>query len=162
MSNPRNFNSRFTLAPAIGALALVAVGCSSDPTNDPDDPENYNCEIETRSETYAAGMSKIGEGGLEFVLVASNPTPPSRGDNVWTVQVLDGSAALTDVTLGIEPFMPDHGHGTSKTATVTAGGGSEYQIDPVNLWMPGFWEVKVNASNANATDSTTFRFCVDP
>jgi len=139
----------------------LSLGCSSEGGHDDGDIE-VNCDIETRSDTFAAGMSKLGASGMEFVLVGSNPTPPSKGDNTWTIQVLDGSTPADSATVGLVPFMPDHGHGTSKTAVATATGEpGTFEISPVNLWMPGLWEVTVDAQDGASTDQVVFSFCID-
>ena len=58
--------------------------------------------------------------------------------------------------------MPDHGHGASKEAIVTPSGtDGMYDVDPVNLWMPGFWEVRFNVMAAGASDRIVFAFCIE-
>ena len=145
---------------AVTALVLPAFACSSD-----DDPGNdtVDCDDEPRADTYTAGMSKMGENGVEFVLVSSDPTPPDRGDNNWTLQVLDNSAPADGLTLDVVPFMPDHGHGTPKIAEIApAGSDGMYDVTTVNLWMPGLWEVTVSASDTGGLlDTAVFAFCID-
>ena len=36
----------------------------------------------------------------------------------------------------------------------------QYELAPVNLWMPGLWETTISASSATGTDSVVFRFCI--
>lgn len=141
------------------SLSFLATACGSD-----DDPGNQvvDCSDEPRADVYAAGMSKIGENGLEFVLVGSDPTPPDRGDNDWTIQVIEAATPASDLILDVVPFMPDHGHGTPKVPEITTGADGMYDINPVNLWMPGLWEVTVSASDDDGLlDSVTFAFCLD-
>lgn len=141
------------------ALALPLLACSSDGG----DAQEVDCDNEPRADTYTAGMSKVGENGLEFVLVEAAPTPPDRGDNDWTIQVLDAAAPMDGLILDVVPFMPDHGHGTPVIAEVTAAAESgTYDVTPVNLWMPGLWEVSVSASDdSDLLDTAVFSFCID-
>lgn len=144
----------FTASAALGA-------CSSD--DGTDDNSVVDCANEDRADVYAAGMSKLGENGMEIVLVSADPTPPARGDNAWTLQVLENGTPTDGLTLDIVPFMPDHGHGTPKIAEIApADSDGMYDVTPVNLWMPGLWEITVSASDDQGLiDSAVFAFCID-
>jgi hypothetical protein len=142
-------------------IALAAGACADD---EPEDDTSYNCMAETRDDEFALGLSKPGESSrYTFTLVTADPAPPARGDNTWVLR-LDTMAApvapVTGATMSVSPFMPDHSHGSGKTVTITpmteAG---EYKLAPVNLWMPGLWEVTVQVSGAQS-DRAVFRFCL--
>lgn len=143
------------------ALTSSLVACSGDDGGTGN--EGVDCDNETRADTYTAGMSKLGDNSIEFVLVEATPTPPAKGDNDWTVQVLDAAAPMDGLTLDITPFMPDHGHGTPVIAEATATGESgTYEVTPVNLWMPGLWQVSISASDdSGMLDTAVFAFCID-
>jgi hypothetical protein len=36
----------------------------------------------------------------------------------------------------------------------------QYQLSPVNLWMPGLWEITISAISGATTDSAVYRFCI--
>ncbi len=61
------------------------------------------------------------------------------------------------------PLMPDHGHGTPINAEVTElTTPGEYEVTPVNLWMPGLWEITIEVTNgADVSDAVTFAFCIE-
>lgn len=145
------------------ALTTPLAACSGDDGGGDAGEEELACADDDRADTYTAGMSKIGDNGFEFVLVDAAPTPPDRGDNDWTIQVLDPAAAPMDgLTLEVVPFMPDHGHGTPKVPAITPADSGTYQASPVNLWMPGLWEVTVSATDdTGLLDTTVFSFCLD-
>ncbi len=135
-----------TLALALPVAALSACG-GSDNHDGPDaDVAWSNCAGDTRPETYTLGLDDGAENGLvDFKLVSANPAPPARGDNTWLVQLdtmLDSSdaGALDGASLVVTPYMPDHQHGTPITVEVADQGSGVYQLTPVNLWMPGYWE----------------------
>jgi hypothetical protein len=152
---------------SLAAIALLA-GCGdSDPPGDDDDEfvdalASFDCDADTRDEDFFAGMSKTGDIGIEVVLVESTPAPPSRGDNTFTVELRDDEGTLIEgATFEVVPFMPDHNHGTPIDAEVTphAETPGRYQVTPVNLWMPGIWEVNVELS-APAEQDVVFVFCI--
>jgi len=126
------------------------------------DAAAVNCAVETRADPYVAGMEEAGANGYSVKLMASTPAPPAKGDNAWELQVLSGTTPLDGATVTVTPFMPDHGHGTPIGATVTAGAtAGMYDADPVNLWMPGYWEVTVAIDDGGTTDSVVFKTCID-
>ena len=67
-------------------------------------------------------------------------------------------------TITVTPFMPDHGHGTSVRAVVTAQPDGSFSVTPLYLFMAGVWRVTiavgVGASDAGASESVAFFFCV--
>lgn len=141
---------------------LVVLGCGS--TDDPGN-EGSKCANETRDDVYAASLRKAGAGGLfDFVLVAATPAPPAKGDNSWTVEVdgIGGGAPLTGASLTATPFMPDHGHGTPIVPVATPiEQPGQFQVTPINLWMPGLWQVTLEATTSAATDKAVYAFCIE-
>src|SRR5262245_24301296 len=89
------------------AACLFVLGCSS---NDPPGPSvdastsgetpeeagTVSCEGAPNLDTYVANLTKAGKAGLTFVLVSSDPAPPARGTNTWTLKIDDASAAGVD------------------------------------------------------------------
>lgn len=115
-----------------------------------------------------AGLEKTGkQGGLLFRLIDSQPGPPQKGDNIWTLAIKNSSgAAQPAATVTVTPFMPDHGHGSPIRAEVSElaapAGGGQYRVSPVNLFMPGLWQITVAAqTQAGVSDSAVFAFCIE-
>jgi hypothetical protein len=156
---------RIPLVALLGAL-VASCGAGHDhggtdggvPTSD----GAIGCQMDTRGETYVANLEHMGSGGkLRFILVSSDPAPPAKGNNTWMLKVLDTATGspMTGATLMIKPFMPDHGHGTSVVPTITPMG-EAYELQKVNLFMAGLWEVTVTAQAGAMTDFSIFRFCI--
>lgn len=150
-------------AALLGLLLLPACGSDDASVDLPD--AGYNCAIDTRDEEFLAGMEKTGALGNTFRLVSSNPAPPERGDNVWQVEVEDsGGTPLEAATLKVIPYMPDHNHTSAVIPTITEDPPGSYELDPVNLFMPGVWEITVQATPEGASqamrDEAKFVFCV--
>ncbi len=156
--------SRATTPGTIGAVLAVvlALGACSG-TDDDDGGTTYNCEAEQRDEQFLAGMIKQGPGGTQVALTSATPAPPGRDDNAWQVDVSRAGAPLTGATVRVTPFMPDHRHGTSVAVVVTpdAATPGRYDLAPINLWMPGLWEITIDVTPAGGVrDSVLFRFCI--
>jgi hypothetical protein len=141
-------------------VVLAAGACASDH----DDGTTFDCAAVTGDDEYVMGLTKPGAmGRIEFKLVSSEPAPPSRGDNTWTVQLSTMSAPATPVSgasMSVIPYMPAHDHTSGKAVIVTPmSEAGQYKLDPVNLFMPGVWEITLDVSGANA-DSVVFKFCL--
>jgi hypothetical protein len=145
------------------ADAVLAVDAPVDASPAPDAPSV--CDSETRDDVYAPGLAKTGPAGYVVRMIESIPAPPARGNNEWTLEVL-APAGPGQPGLGLTavPFMPDHGHGTTIVAEDTDLGAGRYRLTPVNLFMRGFWTVRVGvraeAGAGAELDVVTFAFCV--
>ena len=149
---------------------LLLAACGDDGHHD-DDQALPSCEEDLRDEIYVAGIAKTGAASYQVTLLDANPAPPRKGDNTWTIAVTDpGGNPVTGLHLDVEGYMPDHGHGTLGLPPVVADGDESYVVGPFNLFMPGFWEVSVQAVDTGATeaveddidlDRVTFNFCIE-
>ena len=153
--HPRTSSTAFALCLAIGA-----VGCGGDPdASHPNPDQEIGCRNDARARSYAPGSELRGER-YRFVLVAADPAPPARGQNRWTLQVLDENTPLDDVALEVIPFMPDHDHGPAQLPSVAPTGDRRFTIDAIDFFMPGLWRVTIIATADDVEDSVEFYFCV--
>jgi hypothetical protein len=158
---------------AFGALVMLA-SCGSDGDDgDGAAPEgSVSCTSDPRLDVYAGGLEKAGElGALTFRFSDFSPAEPARGNNTFHVQLVDASGATLGgdsadparVSLGVDLFMPDHGHGTSVEPAVTFDAG-RYTLAPLYLFMPGVWRVELDAQAAETEatlDRVVLHFCVE-
>ena len=149
-------------------LPLVLIGlvaCGGDDDDDDGADAGINCDlVMVGQDTYTPGLEKVGPNGYTVRLMSATPAPPVKGDNAWIIEILDDASALKDgLDIDVDPFMPQHGHGTPIEADVTAAGDpGGYILDPVNLFMPGIWEVTIELSEAaTLVDSVMYKFCID-
>ncbi len=148
---------------------LFASACSSSNSSDAADsgaPVSL-CATDSRAQTFTAGMEQTGASNTFSVKLTSiNPNPVFKGNNAWTIQVVDKSGGpVTGASITVKPFMPDHGHGSSIIPQVTAGADpGSYDISLLNLFMPGIWTVTIVVTTGTApstvTDQSVFTFCV--
>jgi hypothetical protein len=148
-------------------LALVLVpSCEQDGQVDGDNSTGdvVSCRDDPRALAYTPSLTKKGDNGsLRFVLDTAQPAPPARGTNMWFVRVLDtNGASLNDATIDdVQAFMPDHGHNAPAIPIVTPQPDGTLSITPLKLFMPGLWQITIQASTATANDLVTFSFCVE-
>jgi len=149
---------------AVPGFATACGGGDDDDATDgtADGDAGIGCREDPRAETFVANMEHAGTGGLlTFVLEDGAPAPPIKGTNTWNVQILDAAQEpVSGATVTVRPFMPDHGHGTSVVPQVTAGQAGEYTIASLYFFMPGLWEVTINAEAGDTADTVKFSFCI--
>lgn len=139
----------------VSIATLVACGGGSSAT--PDADEALACIAMGRGQTYAVGLAPAVPGTLDFKLMSADPAPPGFNDNTWVIQINQpaGGAAVTGARVSVTPFMPDHQHGTLPVKVQELGNG-QYKLTPVNMWMPGYWEITITANS----DSAVYKFCI--
>ena len=147
---------RLIFAASFACLATACMG------NDmPADDEAVNCATLTADE-FVVGLERLGESNtLDFTMMSGEPSPPIRGDNAWTVQIMGGTEPAVGATISVTPFMPAHQHGAGKAVKVeTTAITGQYRLSPINLWMPGVWETTINVTSSSGNDKVVFSFCI--
>ncbi len=143
---------------AVAGLSLTA-GCDHDEHGNHHDGHDSSESGELEADEYSEGMVKECDGGLFSVALSSEPGPPAKGVNSWTLEVSDHSgAAVEGATLTVTPTMPEHGHGSQSVALVTDKGGGQYWVTPVDLHMAGLWEVEIAIEEGETEDEVHFLF----
>jgi hypothetical protein len=172
-------SSALFLAAAVGGLFAGTTGCgpaettggtggqssTSASSSSTGTPSQSACAKDPRAVLYASGVeAKATDGALTVHFMDASPSPPAKGNNVWTVQLLDaGAKPVNGATIVTRPFMPDHNHGSSIKPQATAKGqDGTYEITPVNLFMPGIWQITFTVTAPGGVDdSAVITFCVD-
>jgi len=148
------------------ATAAACGGGGGDPPVDAD--EALACVATGRGETFVVGLEHAGDKGmLDFKLMSATPAPPGRDFNSWLLQVSSMAsgvvgAPVSGATLLVAPFMPDHQHGPGayKPMITPMPDAGQYKIDQINTWMPGYWEITIDAKVDAVDDQTVFKFCI--
>lgn len=157
-------NTRFRTSRArwlwLAAAAVTSLGCGTGAPS----TKVAKCAEERRADVYTPGLEKTGLGGrIKARLLDAAPNPPAKGDNVWRLQLTDSAGTPIDgATIVTTPWMPDHEHGTSiKSRTTPVGRNGEYELGPVNLFMPALWEVTMKVTDGQRDDSVVYAFCIE-
>lgn len=155
--------SRISITP-VAVLIFAVSGCSSAETGSP--PSGSICdEFTTAYEEITTGLTKVGDAGIVHVrYVSSAPAPPAEDGNSWTVQLLDASETpLSEGSVTkVQPFMPDHGHGTTVVPTISdMDGDGMVSVDDVDFRMPGVWTLTFTVETSGQVDTATFSVCIN-
>jgi hypothetical protein len=148
---------------ALAALGVTFASACGAPDAAGDAAALFSCETEARAVPYAPNLTLASKlGAFQVVLVSSDPGPPVKGTNTWTVKILDGAGApQADLPMTVKTWMPDHNHGSTVKAVVTSMGGGLYLVKPLYLYMPGFWQITlVLEPPAAPADTVTFAICI--
>jgi len=152
-------------AMSFGVAVVAACGGGDAP---PDADEALACLTSGRGDTYVVGLEHPGTSGLlDFKLMSADPAPPGRNLNTWLIQINAMSSGVvgapaTNATMTVTPFMPDHQHGAGAyTVEVQAmPDAGQYQLSKINTWMPGYWEITIDAQAGAVRDTVVFKFCI--
>lgn len=147
----------------LAACLLLSASCGDDNSSGAAADAMPDCTEDPRGQSYSAGMTALADDGIQVVLVEARPGPPVRFDNVWDVEVRDSSGVPVAVTtLVVEPFMPDHGHGTPQPPLPEAGVETgTFSMGPFDLWMPGIWELRFSVDREGTISLATMTFCLE-
>jgi hypothetical protein len=159
-----------------GALALFVVaaceesdesadaGRTHDPASHLDGAVNVPCPPSTPE--FTEGLVADSEDGvLQARLIEAMPAPPEKYRNDWTIALeTEDGTPLDDVDLSradVLAWMPAHGHGGPPAAVTALSEPGAFDLEYLNLFMRGPWEVKIEAESASAgRDLLIFRVCV--
>jgi hypothetical protein len=113
-------------------------------------------------DSYSANLPKAGTSGqIQFVLMNAQPAPPAKGNNTWTLKLLDASGApIPNATLAIKTWMPMMRHGSSIAPRQAANADDTYSISNLYLTMAGIWQVTFTAQSGSMKDTAMYTFCV--
>jgi hypothetical protein len=150
---------------AIAPVAVILAACSSTGGGTSSGTPTSVCDGDPRASTYAVGLAATAaDGSVKASFVDAMPTPPTRGENTWTIQLTDAMGRpVNGATIAVKPFMPDHGHGSSITPQVMPmDSNGTYQVSLLDLFMAGIWDVTLTITPASGPAETMkFTFCVD-
>ncbi len=123
---------------------------------------SVDCEEETRADSFTTGMNKSTKGGTVVSLVEASPAPPARNNNDWVLELTDEEGELiVDAAIALNPFMPDHGHGSPREPVVKELGEGRYSAGPIAFFMPGYWSVEIEVRREELpAESVSFGFCI--
>jgi hypothetical protein len=97
-------------------------------------------------EPLVANMEVEGERHkLRLQLLDFDPAPAHKGYNTWHIRLLDadGEPYAPARPPEVEPFMPQHLHGTNVVPVVEPGDEpGEFVVSDLHLYMGGLWEVR--------------------
>jgi hypothetical protein len=103
-------------------------------------------------------------GKVTARLVDTKPAPPQRYYNDWTVDFLDADGKpLDDMQITkVRSYMPVHQHGVVSQKIVKLSEPGRFEVQDIDLFMRGPWEVQFSLTSASTGDSyLVFNHCLD-
>jgi hypothetical protein len=84
-------------------------------------------------------------GALQIAVHSQADHAPARGVNAFQFVVTDASGApVNGLQMGIVPWMPVMGHGSSVTPQIIGAGAGVYTVTDVYFAMPGEWDLRTS------------------
>ena len=151
---------KLSLLPLLPSLLLIALTGCDDSASSSTSAEG-TCEPPA-GECFRLGWVVSGEQMSLEVLEAS-PQEPVRGLNSWVVALQSPTGELlTGCALHLEPYMPDHRHGSNVVDSVEQGEG-RYLLEGFDLIMPGYWTlpIEVTCPEMSAPETLTFELWLE-
>jgi hypothetical protein len=122
-------------APAIAIAALLLGACGSTPTGTSTLPPSFP---PTSFETI------VSSGGHLHLDVRWSPSVPVKGSDAAQLTFSDDLGNPVDgLSVGVLPWMPAHGHGTSIEPVVEATAPGVLVVSPLYLYMSGGWQLRI-------------------
>ena len=82
--------------------------------------------------------------------------PPMAGSMEAMLSVTRDGEAVAGVAIGVQPWMPGHGHGTPEVPTVEDNGDGTYRVANILYTMPGTWELRLSLELDGVSDAVVF------
>jgi hypothetical protein len=119
----------------IGLGALCAAGCGTGASGVSDVLPSFTAD--------PLEVVPTASGALTLA-VRTSPQPATRGVGFAQFAITDTAtgAPVDGLSVVVVPWMPAHGHGTTVQPTVVAQGGGIYEVDQVDFYMAGHWELR--------------------
>lgn len=124
--------------------------------------ENIDARPATGCDSLGGPLERAGEQGrFGTRFVSSTPAIDVKGRYDWVIEVMDsGRALVTGAEVEVVPFMPAHGHGTSPVTVISSAESAQHQLNEINLFMAGLWEVRITIRKDGMDDRVVWRPCV--
>jgi hypothetical protein len=121
----------------VAALVMMAAaGCSS------------GGPAETTGFVAGPLITVNSQSGQLKIDVRTSPQPPERGTNDVELTITGAADGLArdGLALGIKPWMPAMGHGSSIVPIIAPKMNGKYLVSNVDLFMPGLWQLRLTIS----------------
>lgn len=140
-------------------VALLAVGCGSDESEEAPAPTMEGMDMGDMSSDLDTSTTKLSDQEAFQVTVSSKLDPLSLNEiHSWTVHIeTAGGEAVEKAEIAVDGGMPEHNHGFPTTPEITEElGGGDYLLEGVKFSMAGWWELKLDITAGGESDSITF------
>ncbi len=143
-------NRTRTVIAALALLLVAAPGCASSDTE--------SAGSSSDAVTFpAAALATVqsDDGALTLEVRTAPDQPPQRGQISVEYRILDaGGKPVDGLAVDAVTWMPAMGHGAATLPEVHAEGEGRYQLDKVDFYMPGEWQLRTKITGTVAGQAT--------
>jgi hypothetical protein len=112
------------------------------------------------------GSERIESNGREYgVFLLTDPSPIPANEEfsatVWVFRRNLYDAPLTDVTLDVDAFMPEHGHGMNRVPEITQRKDGGFDVKGLLFHMGGNWELYLDVTRGPITERAQRRVVLE-
>lgn len=98
----------------------------------------------------------VSNGGDYVVFLRTDPSPiPDNAEftaTVWVFERLASGEPLKNVTLDVDAFMPEHGHGMNRVPEITRSEDGGFDVKGILFHMGGTWELYLDVTRGPITE----------
>jgi len=148
-----------TLASLFLLIAIFAAACGSSEPEETPTPAMEAMAMPDTPEDLDIATTRLSEEEAFQVTISSNLDPLSLNEiHSWTVHVETAAGeAVENGEIAVDGGMPEHNHGFPTTPEITDElGGGDYMLEGVKFSMAGWWELKLDITAGEQTDTVTF------
>ena len=107
----------------------------------------------------------VSNGGNYVVFLRTDPSPiPENAEfsaTVWVFARLATDTPLTDSSLDLDAFMPEHGHGMNRVPEITKREDGGVDVKGLLLHMGGNWELYFDVTRGAITERAQKRVVLE-
>lgn len=141
----------------LGLLALLTACGTADDTDTTDMDMNMAC----MAPMFAPDLS-VQVGNYDVSFASTDPAMPDVGVNTWTLDIQDmNDEAASGLSVSVEPWMPEHGHGISPATYSGTEVAGKYELETFDLSMPGDWEFRITVNDGEGPSTSSVTLCIE-
>ncbi len=107
----------------------------------------------------------VSNGGEYVVFLRTEPSPIPENTEftaiVWVFERLQTDKPLTDISLDVDAFMPEHGHGMNRVPEITKRDDGGFDVKGLLLHMGGNWELYFDVTRGAITERAQKRVVLE-
>jgi hypothetical protein len=107
----------------------------------------------------------VSNGGDYVVFLRTDPSPiPENTEfsaTVWVFARLATDTPLTDISLDVDAFMPEHGHGMNRVPEITKREDGGFDVKGLLFHMGGNWELYFDVTRGAITERAQKRVVLE-
>ena len=124
---------------------------------------NSSSHLVSKAEDYDLSQTQTSQDGLFEVTYTTTPNPLPLNDYFdMAVTLTEAEVSTDELVLGVDAKMPEHNHGMNVLPEFEMGGRGKLAVKGMLFHMPGHWEITVQVTRGETSDSVIFNVYLEP